>query len=113
MNINIDLDDSVLSHLSVQANTHDTTLSAYITQILNGFIAASADETNTVAEQGTAPVAVNAIKDVENVKVIEKTEVPVRQGNTSASSLGTEEKPVKSKGAPLYCKRDVNSWSID
>lgn len=107
MNINIDLDDSVLSNLSVQANEHDTTLSAYITQILHGFIAASADETNTVTEQSTAPVAVNDSKDVET------TESTVRQGNTTAGALGTEKDPQKSKAAPLYCKRDVNSWSID
>jgi len=104
MNVIIEVPDGVASALIKAAEEQDCTLDGHIRNILQSYI-----ESKQIAE---AAEAISKSKEVET----EQPPAPVNQEKPAPLTNDTTtvfNKPKEQgQGAPLYCKKETNSWKI-
>jgi len=109
MNVIINIPDGLATELISTAKQNGEDIEAHITKVLSEYI--WPEEARSISDD-----AGDHSTEKESEEVVKENAAPVQEKpapltNDTTAVFGTNPNP-KEKGAPLYCKKETNSWKI-
>ena len=108
MNVIINIPDGLATELISTAKQNGEDIEAHITKVLSEYIWPTDRTESEKLQDELEPIDEN-IPKVEPEEVVKEKAAPLTNATTDV--FGTNPNP-KEKGAPLYCKKETNSWKI-
>ena len=109
MNIIITISEDLAERLLSSAKNNGSTLEQHVNNIVSNYITEEVAD-KVAAEVADTPVSQDTVTETQETEQQENTPRPAPLTNDTTTVFNTDK--TKEKGAPLYCKREENSWKI-
>lgn len=107
MNVIINIPDGLATELISTAKHNGEEIEAHITRVLSDYVWPV--EPQPVSDDAVAEAVEEPAVPEQVEKVVKEKAAPLTNDTTTVFNT---KKNTKEKGAPLYCKKETNSWKI-